>query len=454
MSHRILLFSALLFFVLRVFFVQSEKGDFPFQSANDRSRWCTVRALVDHGTFAIDDVIKTPGWNTIDKVYHRDQDGALHYYSSKPPLLSAIVAGLYFVIQAITGWTLEQKPFHVVRTIVIIFNGFWLWVLWSGIQATAVRFCKTSWGSMFVVAVAAWGTHLTSFAVTFNNHLPAAASIAVANYLFWKLLCEETSPGWQFAACGLTAGFGFANELPALGFLIGIFLPLALTVSWQRVGWFLGGASFVLVASLIANYAAHDTWALPYFFRKPGANFETGNWYVFPKSYWLPENRKGIDVGEPSRVTYAWHTLLGHHGIVSLTPVWLMSVVGLWQWRKRSGGWGVICLVGGLTIVCIFFWLSRPLIDRNYSGRSTAFRWVLWMIPLWLMAMIPCADAWSRRRGARILACGLLVASIASAGYGWLRPWQHPWLYREPLPSSSSSKTAFISSGQTTVASA
>ena len=29
----------------------------PFLSANDRSRWCTIRALVDHGTYAIDDII-------------------------------------------------------------------------------------------------------------------------------------------------------------------------------------------------------------------------------------------------------------------------------------------------------------------------------------------------------------------------------------------------------------
>ncbi len=42
----------------------------PFLSANDRSRWDTVRALVEHGTYAIDDVIREPGWDTIDMVKH------------------------------------------------------------------------------------------------------------------------------------------------------------------------------------------------------------------------------------------------------------------------------------------------------------------------------------------------------------------------------------------------
>ena len=32
----------------------------PFLSGNDRSRWCTVRALVEHGTYAIDDVMRCP----------------------------------------------------------------------------------------------------------------------------------------------------------------------------------------------------------------------------------------------------------------------------------------------------------------------------------------------------------------------------------------------------------
>jgi len=41
----------------RIWTVESSSGKTPLLSANDRSRWATVRALVDHGTFALDDVI-------------------------------------------------------------------------------------------------------------------------------------------------------------------------------------------------------------------------------------------------------------------------------------------------------------------------------------------------------------------------------------------------------------
>src|SRR5688500_1763067 len=45
----------------------------PFLSANDRSRWATVRSLVEHGTYAIDDIVSQPGWDTIDMVKHKDR---------------------------------------------------------------------------------------------------------------------------------------------------------------------------------------------------------------------------------------------------------------------------------------------------------------------------------------------------------------------------------------------
>src|SRR4051812_18234529 len=61
----------------------------PFLSANDRSRWCTIRALVDHGSYEIDSIIfdeegrRIRGWHTIDLVRHLGWDGREHYYSSK-----------------------------------------------------------------------------------------------------------------------------------------------------------------------------------------------------------------------------------------------------------------------------------------------------------------------------------------------------------------------------------
>ena len=74
----------------------------PLQSANDRSRWETVWSLVERGTFQIDEIDARPGWSTIDKVRHNG-----HFYSSKPPWQSLLVAGVYWVVKQVTGWSLD-----------------------------------------------------------------------------------------------------------------------------------------------------------------------------------------------------------------------------------------------------------------------------------------------------------------------------------------------------------
>ena len=88
----------------------SAQGDSPFFSANDRSRWCTIRALGDEGTYVIDEVSKpgqTISWGTIDKVRHVGEDGEFHFYSSKPALLTTMMSGVYVAVKQITGKNLS-----------------------------------------------------------------------------------------------------------------------------------------------------------------------------------------------------------------------------------------------------------------------------------------------------------------------------------------------------------
>src|SRR5947209_5619129 len=104
------------------------KSPTPFLSANDRSRWAAIRALVDEGTFAIDDIIfdergnRVRGWHSIDVVKHRGPDGRQHYYSSKPTLLTTLLAGEYWLVKTLTGATLADQPFYVGRIMLVLTN--------------------------------------------------------------------------------------------------------------------------------------------------------------------------------------------------------------------------------------------------------------------------------------------------------------------------------------------
>jgi hypothetical protein len=80
------------------------------------------------------------------------------------------------------------------------------------------------------------------------------------------------------------------------------------------------------------------------------------------------------------------------------------------------------------TVVCLAFYVTRPLEDRNYGGMATGFRWALWFTPLWLFALLPAADAAAGSRFGRIMAAILLAISVASASYPTWNPWTLPWL--------------------------
>jgi hypothetical protein len=270
--------------------------------------------------------------------------------------------------------------------------------------------------------------------VTLNNHIPAAVCTLIAMLAGVRIWEDGERRLRYFALAGFGAALAAANELPATAFL-GL-LGLALLWKAPRETLIAGVPSVLLVVAAYfgANYLAHHSLRPPYMHRQPG-----DNWYAYEyvkngrvrKSYWLPEvQRSPIDRGEPSQAVYAFHALIGHHGIFSLTPVWMLTIAGLglacfgperW-WRELA------TFIGVLSLVCVAFYLARPLQDRNYGGMTSGFRWVFWLAPLWLMAMLPAADSAAAGRWRRAACLVLLALSVLSASYPTWNPWTHPWI--------------------------
>lgn len=413
----------------------------PFLSGNDRSRWCTVRSLVEHGTYQIDAIVSQPNWDTIDMVKHdelgREAPGAHegHLYSSKPPLLATLMAGEYWLLHRLTGATLAEHPFAIGRTIVITFNVLPMIAYFWAIARMAERFGDTDWGRLFAMACAAFGTFLSTFAVAINNHTIAAVSAALALDAALRIwYAGERRVRW-FAAAGFVAAFAAANELPALSLTAAITIGLLWKAPRQTLLGFVPPALVVAAASLGLNYLAHHSWRPPYAHRQPG-----DNWYDYQfvrdgkvrDSYWSKrEARSPIDRGEPDVGRYAFHVLIGHHGILSLTPVWLLSFIGMGVLLARGDPHrrAMGLLVASVTAACLVFYLTRPLDDRNYGGMTSGFRWAFWLAPLWLASMLPVADAAGARRWSRWLALVLLGFSVLSVAYPTWNPWTHPWIY-------------------------
>ncbi len=498
--YTLLIVTSVATMVGRIMSVESKSGKTAMLSANDRSRWCTIRALVDHGTYEIDNVIqRRTDWYTIDMVRHKGADGREHYYSSKPPLLPTLLAGEYLLIKSAIGVTLEDSPFYVARIMLVVTNVLPL-VLYFVVLAWIVESLGSNdWSKLFVMACATWGTFLTTFAVTLNNHLPGAISVLLATYAAIRILHEGDLRTRWFAIAGLFSAFAATNELPASALFAMFLLVFAWRAPQQTALAFVPAAAVVGIAFFVTTYVAHQSLQPPYAHRhdgnvvamvpnaaeefepvdalpqilaelrkngievsgqaditttaKPnrwmlwdvdGANRyailptaagievrEWDTWYEYEGSYWTPENKTGVDRGEPSRAVYAFHTLLGHHGVFSLTPIWLLSCIGMAIWLRRGPRslQSFALMVVALTVVCVAFYIMRPEKDRNYGGVSCGFRWLFWFTPLWLICMLPATDVIAQHRGWKVAVWVMLGVSILSATYATMNPWSHSWLF-------------------------
>jgi hypothetical protein len=492
---------------LRIGTATSSSGETAAMSANDRSRWSTVAALVHYRTYAIDDVIvhKDPdtgarmrdkSWDTIDKVNHKGADGKEHFYSSKPPLLPTLIAADYWLLHAATGWDIREDPILVIRSLLLLVNLPCFVILLVICARWTDRYCQTGWARVFAAAVITWGTFLTAFTNTLNNHLVAAACVAVALESYLRVSNQEQgAPGslrWSLLG-GAAAAFAAANELPALSFLCAMGLLFGLRSRKLLILGYFPAATVVVAAFFGTNWLAHGTWVPAYAHRSDGPEIARvqasdkqlegsslpeswrkeiptdlseatmllphkvvdrwmiwdragqdrlavvrdgdglsirswENWYDYPGSYWIGD-RGGMDVGESSRLRYAFHMLIGHHGIFSLTPIWIISLWGGYFWFRSGQHRLEVLGILGLTVLCFLFYLFRPLQDRNYGGSCCGLRWMFWFIPLWFFCLFPALDRFAAHRGYRQLANIALVVSIVSAVYAYANPWRSPWIY-------------------------
>ena len=392
----------------------------PLQSANDRSRWCTVWSLVERGTFQIDEIRRQPGWDSIDIIR---EDG--HFYSTKPPLLTVIVAGLTWCVTRVTGWTLLAETHAVTTTVLLIVNllPFWLslWLL-DGLLA---RHARTNWSRAFVLSTAAFGTLLTPFLMTLNNHTVAAAGVMLTLFALMRLLSDEVPRGRWFALCGCAVAWTCANELPAAALGLVTLLLAGRRSLQQTVCWYLPAALIPIAALVATNIIATGSWQPTY----AGYGSSKYNFVIegMP-SYWM--NPQGVDRNLDSPLMYFIHCTVGHHGIWSLSPVFLLAIVGwLMSHRVRDAALQSVLRGGAaLTVIVIAFYLTRTQ-NYNFGGVSCALRWSLWLTPLWLMALLPALDAIANRPVFRSLASLLLAGSVVSAWLPISNPWQQPWLF-------------------------
>jgi len=403
----------------------------PLQSANDRSRWATVWSLVERRTFQIDEIDAVGRWSTIDKVRYRTSESEpWHFYSSKPPLLSVLVAGLYAVERSTLGYGLFNETALVTRLLLLIVNVIPFYFALRSLSGCLRTFGSSLEARLFVLAAAGFGSILNPYLTTLNNHTPAVACAMFALAAAARILSRHeasTSRRRDFAALGFFSALTACFELPAAQMGVLAFV-LAFVISRQvTLRWFIPAAAIPIAAFFVTNWMA--TGGVRPFYATYGSETYVYEHNGIP-SYW--SNPRDLDASTESPLVYFFHCVLGHHGLLSLTPVLCLVILGWWLGmvqRERSTR-RLLILAGGLmTLVTFGFYLTRTQ-NYNYGGNSVGLRWMLWLSPFWWITIAPVLEKW-QQRGFRSLAALLLFVSIISVSWSLNRPWRPSWLYEK-----------------------
>ncbi len=393
----------------------------PLLSANDRSRWATVWALVERGTFQIDDIDQVSTWSTIDKVQHEG-----HLYSSKPPLLSVMVAGVYAVLRATADMDLFHQTEDTSHLCLLVIN--WLPTVVGFVTFARLlrELSHDATTRALILTSLCCGTLVTSYATTLNNHSPAAVCLVFALRPLWMLATHHEPRRSDYAFAGFWAAAAACFELPAA--LLGVIcFVLAVRRSPQlTLRWLIPAALIPLSAYFITNGLATGSWK-PFY-----ASYGTEK-YLFVRngvpSYWMQP--RGLDRNLDSPLVYFMHCTIGHHGILSLTPFFLLTILTwcrrkLWkQTLQEPLAW--ISL--GLTVAVLGFYLTRTE-NYNYGGNTFGLRWILWLSPLWLAAAVPALQVAVRRRMWLTVCLLLMMGSVYSSQLAARNPWSESWLFR------------------------
>ena len=212
-----------------------------------------------------------------------------------------------------------------------------------------------------------------------------------------RILADGEAKKRYFFAAALFGALAVVCEMPSV--LIALLLCAALLRRYPAKTCLISIPAGLAVAAAFfgSNYFVHGTVRSAYSHKRDhialakaegGAvnghyyvrSFDPGDWYIYryfpggvPReaknarmSFW--SDRQGVDKGEPSRLRYALNALAGHHGLFSLTPVWLLSLAGLliWLFRTPCGGdpfpdTRLFAAAVLFTALCFFaFYVSRP----------------------------------------------------------------------------------------------
>ena len=363
---------------------------------NDTSRLAAADALVNYGTLQIDQSYFN---YTCDRIKVAD-----HFFSDKPPVLAVLYAAGLFLVQNLFGLSLPDDLPLIYRLLSLLFAGLPFGVIAALLFRTSQRNrWPVVWGLFFAIGLPAC-TQLLVFSSTLNSHIVGGMLVLWALVRFY----ENQQNAWTWFLMGLA--------------VVVDPLAVAFVVSWCLCQWrmFFNKENWVAAGTgLLLPLFAHSVlcWLIA---EHPFALNLNPEHFRFEGSQHTTETLTGVGLkhASPTQLfTYAFHSLVGHHGFLTYNACVVVALGALWQSGHRR--------VRALTFstLLIFFGLT-VLFSNNHSGDAFGNRWHVLMVPLSLFGLFIVPFDKVR---ANVKMAPVLLAALLWGGFLSLTGLQNPW---------------------------
>jgi hypothetical protein len=397
--NKIIFFSV----IILLLFITSK----PFISGqNDLSRFCTIKVLVENHTFAIDYESKS-----VDTVYSGGK-----YYSSKPPVLSLIGAGVYWIMYNIFDQKLilQVSEWNIsVYFINLILMGGAAFLLILFFYKSLNYFGISEKNKYFLCSILILSTIIFSYFGSLNNHLPSAALIFISFYYLLKQIRDGCTRGRALFG-GFLAAVAFTIEPIFSGiFIFCTFIFQIFDNNFRRnILYFILGLLPMGVLYVILNVITIGR-ILPINFYK--------DLYIFPGSYW--SNPIDIDILNQPKIIYLFNVLIGTHGLFIYSPILIFSLFGFKKILINQEQKAIKGLTLFILISILIYILTIVIITNNYGGNAYGIRWFICFIPiLFFYLAIYYKEIIKKYHNIFIF---LLTISILFCILGYLQPWNY-----------------------------
>jgi hypothetical protein len=383
-------------------------------SDNERSRLATIEAIVEKHTLAVDGPLYFQPRSSIST----DASGSQRHYSSQPPVMSALLAGPYWLMHK-SGLSFESNA--ALATYLLTLVGATLPV--AGAAGLVYRMgrlfeLRRPWRMTLAIA-AVFASGLVSYATVLNSHAPAAFFVlAACGSFFHAGLTKQVvrSYAWLGLA-GLCAALAATIDLAAVVYLvllIGIIPAMRwpLTSRLSGVIWYVAGAVGPIL--LHAWLTVPITGDIRPGFLHPELDPSVGRVVVDP------DDGEGLTYAQ-TVVLHLVDGLLGPHGILSHFPIVLIGVGGVGAVLHRH--WPLPTKVLAMTSLAaaIIIIVAYVTSGANWEQPMFSVRWFMVFMPL----LVYWCGAWLRKPHPAIMwvaAAVLLAFSMLTTILGATAP--------------------------------